>query len=134
MSDVLDLRPIKARLAATTPGTWKWVDEVADIPYEEAWWQGGEPITPGNDGSLGVAGLYVEIPPDEYSDIRTPVFVADDEDIPEDPDDTDEVDWSKWRGLIHAKNLADLEFIAHAKTDVEALIAEVELLRSLIDS
>jgi hypothetical protein len=51
----------------------------------------------------------------------------------EDPDDTDEVDWSKWRGLIHAKSLADLEVIAHAKSDIEALIAEVELLRSLMD-
>ena len=34
---MLDLEPIKARLAATTPGEWRWSDEIADIPYDQAW-------------------------------------------------------------------------------------------------
>jgi hypothetical protein len=32
MSDALDLKPIKARLAATTPGEWRRADEIGAIP------------------------------------------------------------------------------------------------------
>jgi hypothetical protein len=60
------------------------------------------------------------------------VLDADDDTIPEDPDDPDEIDWSKWRGLIHADNLADLAFIAHAKADVAALIKEIDRLQALV--
>jgi hypothetical protein len=60
------------------------------------------------------------------------VLYADNENIPDDPDDPDDVDWSKWRGLIQAGNLADLEFIANAKAEVEALIREVERLQALV--
>ena len=132
MSSELDLAAIKARLAATTPGDWTWADEVSDIPYEHATWGDGTSITPGNDGSLGVAGLYVAISTDEDTSILAAVLDADDDTIPEDSDDPDEVDWSKWRGLIHADNLADLEFIAYAKRDVAALIREVERLQALV--
>ncbi len=59
---------------------------------------------------------------------------ADDDTIPEDPDDPDEVDWSRWCGLIHADNLADLDFIANAKADVAALIREIERLQALLDN
>lgn len=41
MSDALDLAPIKVRLAATTPGEWKWVDEFhRDVPYDNETWVG----------------------------------------------------------------------------------------------
>jgi hypothetical protein len=130
MSDVLDLGPIKARLAATTPGAWKWADEIRDVPYDDESWIGDRHVPTGNDGSLGVDGLYVEIAIDDDTSQLIAVLYADDETIPDDPDDPDDVDWSKWRGLIHAGNLADLEFIAMAKTDIGALIAEVELLRA----
>lgn len=88
----------------------------------------------GNDGSLGVLGLFVETPTGEDESQLDPVLEArdDDDDIPEDPDDPESVDWNRWRGVIQAGNLADLEFIALAKTDIEALIAEVERLRALL--
>src|SRR4051794_16697388 len=105
----LDLEPIKARLAATTPGTWHWQDEVGDIPYTQARWVNPDaPLVPdSNDGSLGVTGLYVDVPEHVTTYIAEPVLVANDEDIPADPNDPTEIDWSKWRGLIHASNLAD---------------------------
>jgi len=62
---VFDLAAIKARLAATTPGQWEWHDVARPIPYEEGSTYMGsmeEALTPGNDGSLGVMGLYVAIP------------------------------------------------------------------------
>ena len=106
---------------------------MGDIPYEHATWEDGTLVTPGNDGALGVAGLYVAIPTDDDTIMLAAVLDADDDDaIPEDPDDPDEVDWSQWRGLIHADNLADLVFIANAKADVAALIIEIERLQALV--
>jgi len=131
MSNALDLGPIKARLAATTPGEWKWVDEIRDVPYDNESWIGDRHVPNGNDGSLGVDGLYIETPiGDDGSSQLFGVLYADDEHIPDDPDDPDDVDWSRWRGLIRADNLADLAFIANAKADIEALIAEIERLRA----
>jgi len=133
MQSTCDLAAIKARLAATTPGDWTWADEVGDIPYEQATWDDGTLVTPGNDGTLGVAGLYVAVPSDDDTITLAAVLDADDDDsIPEDPEDPDEVDWSRWRGQIHADNLADLVFIANAKADVAALITEVERLQALL--
>jgi hypothetical protein len=135
MSDTLDLGPIKARLAATTPGQWIWADELGrEIPYDNETWvdRGGKLIPTGNDGALGVSGLYIETPIDDDSSEFEAVFYADDENIPEDPNDPNDADWSQWRGLIQATNVADLEFIAAAKGDIEALIAEVERLRILL--
>jgi hypothetical protein len=39
MGEALDLEPIKARLAAATPGAWRWADGIHDIPYgdDEVW-------------------------------------------------------------------------------------------------
>jgi hypothetical protein len=94
---MLDLGPIKARLAATTPGEWKWLDEfLRDVPYDdETWIDGGKLLVPtGNDGSLGVSGIYVEEVISEDESIGHPVFYADDENIPDDPNDPDDVDWS----------------------------------------
>jgi hypothetical protein len=130
MSDKLDLEPIKARLAATTAGDWKWLDEFGrDIPYDNETWPGEKEIPTGNDGSLGVEGLYIEQVVDEDSSDFEPVLYADDDNIPDDPNDPNDVDWSKWRGLIRVTNTADLEFIAQAKPDIAALIAEIERLR-----
>jgi hypothetical protein len=133
MSDALDLGPIKARLEATTPGEWKWIDELLrDIPYNNETWAGDKHIPTGNDGALGVQGLFAETPIDaENESYLDPVLEArdDDDDIPEDPGDPGSVDLSIWRGVIQAGNAADLIFIANAKADVEALIAEVERLR-----
>jgi hypothetical protein len=133
MSKALDLEPIKARLAATTPGEWRWVDEtLADVPYEHAWWDDKTPIEPGNDGALGVIGLFVEVPQDKDTSYLEAVLEATD-DVPDDPDDPDGIDWSRWRGPIQVTNVADLEFITQAKSDIEALIAEVERLRTALD-
>jgi hypothetical protein len=111
MSNALDLGPIKARLADTTPGEWKWIDELlCGIPYDTETWAGDKHIPTGNDGALGVQGLFVETPIDaENESYLDPVLEArdDDDDIPEDPDDPG--------------NVADLIFIANAKADVEAL-------------
>lgn len=131
---MLDLTPIKARLAATTPGEWKWMDEILrDVPYDTETWFGDQHILTGNDGSLGVVGLFAETPLDaENESYLDPVLEArdDDDDIPEDPDDPGSADLNLWRGVIQAGNIADLEFLASAKADVEALIAEVERLRA----
>ena len=132
MRSEFDLAAIKARLAATTPGEWKWVDEIRDVPYDNESWIGEKHIPTGNDGSLGVDGLYVETFVDEDLIQLDPVLYADDETIPDAPDDPDDVDWSRWHGLIHADNLADLAFIANAKADVAALIKEVERLQALV--
>jgi hypothetical protein len=87
MSNALDLGPIKARLADTTPGEWKWIDELLrDIPYDNETWAGDKHIPTGNDGALGVQGLFVETPigaeNESYLDL---VLEArdDDDDIPE---------------------------------------------------
>src|SRR5262249_1570580 len=84
-------------------------------------------VPTGNDGSLGVTGMYAEEVVSETETIGHPVLYADDEDIPDDPDD---IDWNNWRGLIRAKNIADLDFIAQARPDIQALIAEIERLRA----
>lgn len=130
MSHTLDLAAIKARLAAATLGEWVWHDEVGTIPYGNASWNNGDQLVPpDHDGSLGVTGLYRVVPIDEFSDEMHPLLIADAEDIPDDPEKPGEIDWSKWRGLIQVENVGDLTFIAEAKNDVAALIAEVERLQ-----
>ena len=135
MSEQLDLAPIKARLAAATPGAWKWRDLFRPVPYE-----GGstfisgreEGLEPGNDGSLGLSGLFVGMPPDVDSWIFEPIIWVDqDEEIPVDPNDPNQDDLSKWRGSLKVRNLADLDFIALSNSDIAALIAEVERLRGV---
>jgi hypothetical protein len=123
MSEALDLGPIKARLAATTPGEWLWADEVGTIPYEQAWEHpSGEHIT-GNDGALGVIGLFIEVPAEGDSFVLEPILYVPDDEVLDALED--------WRGDIQVTNLADLDFIANARADIEALIAEVERLRGL---
>jgi len=92
-----------------------------------------EALTPGNDGSLGLYGLYVSVPTreDEWR-VHSLLYVDDEEEVPSDPANPDEIDLSKWRGPLKVTNLADLDFIAHAKQDIAALIAEVEQLRLLV--
>lgn len=135
MSDELDLEPIKARLAATTPGDWEWNDVLRPVPYEGgSIWIGDneEPVQGGNDGSLGLAGLFVAMPEDVDTWIDQGIIYVDEaEEIPADPNNPDEDDLSKWRGSLKVNNLADLEFIAQAKNDIAALIAEVQRLRGV---
>jgi hypothetical protein len=132
MSDTFDLEAIKARLAATTPGDWLWDDIARTIPYEDGstYMDGREDALSGNDGSLGVMGLYVEHQIDENSWDGEPLLYADDENFPDDPNDPDKIDFAKWRGLIQVKNVADLTFITEAKNDIAALIIEVERLQT----
>jgi hypothetical protein len=124
---MLDLEPIKARLAATTPGEWKWHDEfLREVPYDDATLidDGRLRVPNGNDGSLGVTGIYAKEVISVNETIGHPVLYADDKNI------HDDADWSQWRGHIQVKNVADLEFIAQAKPDIAALIAEIEWLRA----
>ncbi len=136
MSDALDLEPIKTRLAAATPGEWEWDDVIRPIPYEEGTTYVGsseEALAPGNDGSLGIAGLYKLITINQDTWTTEGLLTADeDEEIPGDPDNPDDIDLRKWRGPIKVSNPADLTFIASAKDDIAALIAEVERLRILL--
>jgi hypothetical protein len=84
----------------------------------------GELITPGNDGSLGIVGLFVEVPADEDSYTLEPLLYVPDDEVLDALYDC--------RGDILVTNLADLEFIAQARADVAALIGEVERLRGLL--
>jgi hypothetical protein len=101
------------------------------VPYDNETCFGDAHVPTGNDGSLGVRGLFIATFITENESTLDPILEAqdDDDDIPEDPNG---IDWSKWRGVIQAANVADLEFIAQAKADVEALIAEVERLRAMV--
>jgi len=77
MGDALDLLPINRRWAAATPGQWHWYDEVDALPYGETW-QDATTVISGNDGSLGVLGLFIEIPDGDLEPLlEVDVLVAD---------------------------------------------------------
>ena len=115
---MIDLKAIKERLAAATPGPWVWWDTFGGIPSET------------NDGSQGVEDLG-----------RGHPELADGESFPDEPlilqwrdmpmyaeDTPREIKY----GGIAVSNIADLTFIASAPTDIAALIAEVERLQALV--
>jgi hypothetical protein len=124
-SEPLDLEPIKARLAAATPGPWVWVDHNGAPEYAQ-----GE-ITDGKGNPLewgGRCGIESEAnAPTEDDDLSDPKWsgpvdvltvlgpVEDDED-----DGVYEIPISD----------ADAALIVNAPDDIAALVAEVERLRA----
>lgn len=132
MKGQLDLEDIKTRLYAASPGPWAWCDDFGPIPYHEAYQQpDGKPrVLGGNDGSLGVTELYRRIDEGDGEDTEVPLLTVNSS-PPTNPNDPERPDYRSWRGPIRALP-ADLHFIAHAPTDIEALITEVERLRALV--
>lgn len=118
----LDLEEIKARCAAATPGPWEWgghykfaggIDlraRISNTPivmaFRRAGNRGGEPCFWKRDPQKDPA-LHGEYQPARDITVREVPYRDD---------------------VIRLDN-ADAEFIAHARTDVPALVAEVERLR-----
>lgn len=122
MTEPLDLEPIKARLAAATPGRWVWVDNnVIPEDAEEAYDNDGTPLEWNGRFALQ-ADPFDEDEPALLSDEGQPVvFVIE---MVED-DASDDV-------FELPINDADAALIANAPTDIAALVAEVERLRALV--
>lgn len=124
MTEPLDLEPIKARLAAVTPGRWVWVDhdgvqeewlEVKDADGNPHEWSGrygieADPIFENDDDdpAWGPGGREV-------------VMVLD---MVEDEHD----------GMVYEIpiNDADAALIVNAPSDIAALVDEVERLRAMV--
>lgn len=109
---MLDLTPIKARVAATTPGTWQV-------------WDGPEYVGGGADLCIGAGEKWLANM--DHRSCLTLQQLADAEPSHEPADSCpicslDEAD-------ITGEQRANAEFIAHSKADVVALVAEVMTLR-----
>lgn len=120
MSEPLDLEPIKARLAAATPGQWVWLDhDLAPEGVEEVYNLDGTPHE--WSGRCGIqTDQYDENDPATYSPDGVPVVMV--LEMIE-----DEHDGTLYEIPI---NDADAALIVNAPTDIAALVAEVERLRA----
>lgn len=109
----LDLTPIKARVAATTPGPWQV-------------WDGPEYVGGGADLCIGAGEKWL-VNMDHRSCLTLQQLV--DEGPSHAPPDDCPI-CSLGEADITGEQRANAEFIANARVDVVALVAEVERLRS----
>lgn len=124
MTEPLNLEPIKARLAAATPGQWVWVDHnmapegaenVYDLDGKPHEWSGryaieAEPLDDDDPEAWGPDGREVVMVLEMIEDENT----GDVFELP--------------------INDADAALIANAPTDIAALVAEVERLRDELEN
>jgi hypothetical protein len=120
----LDLEPIKARIAAATPGPWVWAD-YDGVPEWATNISDGE----GNEREWG-GRFSIE------SEANAPPLDAD----PDDPKWNEPIDVLRVLGPVEDDDDdgvyeipiedADAALIVNAPTDLAALIAEVERLRA----
>ncbi len=96
--DAAEMREIRQRVEAATPGPWKWrdADDEGDL---DGLWAPGKPRKRGRPRDVAVVGA---------TGMHTEGWV-----------------------LVE---VADAEFIAHARSDVPALLDEVERLRDLVQA
>lgn len=101
---MLDLEPIKARLAAAVPGPWRAHDhrEMARLNEDPAEWIGYAWVGYGGDEDGRFQGVVADL--DSRKDAS-----------------------KEWR----ERRQHDAAFIAAAPTDIAALVAEVERLRAV---
>jgi hypothetical protein len=114
----LDLEPIKKRLAAATPGPWKWCDGngVPEDAGQVYLYKGGELELQDPYVFDGFYSLW------QHIEIEEPEGEAQEEPV---------ISQIEYEGYIHEMTISkeDAALIAAAPTDIAALIAEVERLR-----
>lgn len=132
---MLDLEPIKERLKKATPGPWAWREDDFRPKYMKQKKDGSWMSRPGCRGDRSWVMLLTGPPHASIKEGFTQ------EDIQRGyPDEWDfrhiiALRWNQVRGksLVNVSPFPeDAKLIAHAPTDLKALIEEVERLRTLI--
>ena len=134
---MLDLGPIKRRLAESTPGPWKWREEIFRQKYMIRMKNGRWRARPGKDA--GRSWVMLLTGPLTHSGIGYPEETLENI-IAGYPDEWDyphiiAIRWNQIRpkSLVNAcPSKADADLIANAPTDLADLVEEVEKLRKLL--
>lgn len=131
---ILNIEAIKARLAAATPGPWAWREDMFRYKYMQQLNSGKWRAKPGKDANRSWVMLLT-------GPMRSPQKEFNQDDIIQGyPDEYDfphiiALRWGQVRSkcLVNVTpNPPDADLIAHAPTDIRALLEEVDRLRNII--
>jgi hypothetical protein len=128
---MLDLEPIKKRLAAATPGPWAWREDMFRLKYMQQLKNGQWRAKPGKSANSSWVMLLtgpMRAPRINFTEENILCGYPDEWDFPH----IIALRWSdiKGKSLVNvAPSRADAELIANAPNDIAALIEEVEKLR-----